>query len=193
MADYKKSVGVQGGLYALGEFPIAHAEAIEVSKDKRLDQKLNDLDDRVTDIGHTTQIVEDALEGLVGDTGLVKNYVDESVSQAMAHTDEAVANINVSYPIVNNPADITIVDETYYSLEPETYYVFGEVDALPVYCDDPNDGLIHEFAFEFVPSENFTAIEFGSAAPIWATPVQFPIGRVCQVSIMRGVGVMISA
>ena len=178
MADYKKSVGVQGGLYALGEFPIAHAEAIEVSKDKRLDQKLNDLDDRVTGIGHTTQIVEDALEGLTGDTGSVKQYIDDSTS---------------AYPIVDTIEDIPLVDETYYSLDPETYYVFGVIDSLPVYCNDPGDGKIHEFVFEFTPSETFTGITFGSTAPSWATPVQLPVGRVCQVSIMRGVGVMISA
>lgn len=40
MADYKESVGVQGGLYPLGEFPIAHAKDIEVSKGKRLSQIL---------------------------------------------------------------------------------------------------------------------------------------------------------
>lgn len=200
MAEYKASVPVQGGLHPMGTYPIAQAHDIETQDGTRLDQKLynldeslNSLDDRQTETSHTVQNLDDALEGLVGDTGLVKNYVDESVSQAMAHTDEVVANINVSYPIVNNPADIPMVDEKYYSLDPETYYVFGEVDSLPVYCNDPSDGLIHEFAFEFIPSANFTAIEFGSTAPSWATPVQFPVGRVCQVSIMRGVGVMISA
>lgn len=222
MAEYKASVPVQGGLHPMGTYPIAQAHDIETQDGTRLDQKLdnldeslNSLDDRQTETSHTVQNLDDALEGLVGDTGLVKNYVDESVSQAMAHTDEAVENaisytdeavenaqkhtddavasIHVSYPIVNNPEDIPMVDEKYYSLDPETYYIFGVVDSLPVYCDDPNDGLIHEFAFEFIPSANFTAIEFGSTAPSWATPVQFPVGRVCQVSIMRGVGVMISA
>ena len=198
-----------------GKFALMDAVDVEMADGTRLEKKIGDLDKRGTETSHTVQNLDDALEGLVGDTGLVKNYVDESVSQAMAHTDEAVENaisytdeavenarkhtddavasIHVSYPIVNNPEDIPMVDEKYYSLEPETYYVFGEVDALPVYCDDPNDGLIHEFAFEFVPSENFTAIEFGSTTPSWATPVQFPVGRVCQVSILRGVGVMISA
>lgn len=176
-----------------GKFALMDAVDVEMADGTRLEKKIGDLDKRETETSHTVQNLDDALEGLVGDTGLVKNYVDESVSQAMAHTDEVVANINVSYPIVNNPADIPMVDEKYYSLDPETYYVFGEVDSLPVYCNDPSDGLIHEFAFEFIPSANFTAIEFGSTAPSWATPVQFPVGRVCQVSIMRGVGVMISA
>lgn len=98
-----------------------------------------------------------------------------------------------SYAIVDTIEDIPLVDETYYSLDPETYYVFGAIDSLPVYCNDPGDGKIHEFVFEFTPSETFTGITFGSTAPSWATPVQFPVGRVCQVSIMRGVGVMISA
>lgn len=176
-----------------GKFALMDAVDVEMADGTRLEKKIGDLDKRGTETFHTVQNLDDALEGLVGDTGLVKNYVDESVSQAMAHTDEVVANINVSYPIVNNPADIPMVDEKYYSLDPETYYVFGEVDSLPVYCNDPSDGLIHEFAFEFIPSANFKAIEFGSTAPSWATPVQFPSGRVCQVSIMRGVGVMISA
>lgn len=176
-----------------GKFALMDAVDVEMADGTRLEKKIGDLDKRGTETSHTVQNLDDALEGLVGDTGLVKNYVDESVSQAMAHTDEVVANINVSYPIVNNPADIPMVDEKYYTLDPETYYVFGEVDSLPVYCNDPSDGLIHEFAFEFIPSANFTAIEFGSTAPSWATPVQFPVGRVCQVSIMRGVGVMISA
>lgn len=34
--EYKPSVGVQGGLYALGEFPIAHAKDIEVAGKLRL-------------------------------------------------------------------------------------------------------------------------------------------------------------
>lgn len=200
MAEYKASVPVQGGLHPIGTYPIAQAHDIETSDGTRLDQKLDNidqslenLDKRQTEMSHTLQDTEDALVGLTGDTGSVKTYVDKAVENAQKHADDAVANINVSYPIVTNTEDIPLTDEKYYTLEPETYYIFGTVDSLPIYCNDPDDGLIHEFAFEFTPSATFTAIEFGNTSPRWATPVQFPIGRVCQVSIMRGVGVMVSA
>lgn len=120
--------------------------------------------------------VEGSLDGLGNGKGSVKRYIDEETSTQ----------------IVDDVEDIPSEDGIYH-LDPDIYYVFGRVNSLSVRCNDPNDGKIHEFAFEFIPSENFEGLDFGEEPPSWATTVQFPAGKVCQVSIMRGVGVMISA
>lgn len=83
-------------------------------------------------------------------------------------------------------------DGRYFLLEPETYYAFGQVDSLAIYCQEPSDGRVHEFAFEFVPTENFTELEFyEGTAPQWAIAPQLKVGKPCQVSIMRGIGVSV--
>ena len=124
-SNYKPSVGVQGGLYPLGQFPIAKVSDIE-------------------------------------------------------------------YPIIDKEADVSLTDDGYFILEPDTFYVFGTVDSLRVYCNEPEDGRLHEFAFEFTPSAQFAEIEFGGEAPSWANTLQFTPGKTCQVSIVRGIGVGIS-
>lgn len=115
-------------------------------------------------------------EKIGGVEGSVKNYIDEETSTQ----------------IVDDVEDIPSEDGIYH-LDPDIYYVFGRVDSLSVRCNDPNDGKIHEFAFEFIPSENFEGLDFGEEPPSWATTVQYPVGKACQVSIVRNVGVMISA
>ena len=115
-------------------------------------------------------------EKIGGVEGSVKNYIDEETSTQ----------------IVDDVEDIPSEDGIYH-LDPDIYYVFGRVDSLSVRCNDPNDGKIHEFAFEFIPSENFEALDFGEEPPSWATTVQYPVGKTCQVSIVRNVGVMICA
>ena len=86
------------------------------------------------------------------------------------------------YPVEGGAAD----------LQPETYYDFGSVDALSVNLVDPGDGLAHEFCFEFKPTEKFSGLTV--TPPVtWASDPQFPEGKTCQVSILRGIGVMICA
>lgn len=99
-----------------------------------------------------------------------------------------------AYPIVDaSTTEIpSIEDGTVKAISPETYYLFGEVDSLIVYPVEPNDGKMHEFCFEFIPSNNFEGFSVYGGCK-WATEAQFTAGKTCQVSIMHGIGVMISA
>lgn len=95
---------------------------------------------------------------------------------------EYADNTSRSYPIVN--ADT--------HLRPDCYHVFGEVDSLYVTLVEADDGKAHEYCFEFIPSEKFTGLSI-TPTPSWVSPPQFPAGKTCQVSILRGIGVMICA
>lgn len=93
-----------------------------------------------------------------------------------------LSELSVSYPL-SDAANV---------LEPEQYYVFGEVNSLAVTLAEVDDGKIHEYCFEFIPTEDFTELTI-TPEPRWARDPQYPAGKTCQVSIVRGVGVMINA
>jgi hypothetical protein len=77
-------------------------------------------------------------------------------------------------------------------LMPDLYYVLGNVDDLNITLADVDDGKIHEYSFEFVPTENCTELTI-NPTPKWACDPQIVPGKTHQVSIMRGIGVMICA
>lgn len=93
-----------------------------------------------------------------------------------------LSDLSVSYPVVDGETE----------LQPEQYYVFGEVDSLSVTLAEVDDGKAHEYCFEFVPAGNFTQLTV-TPAPAWVSQPQYPAGKTCQVSILRGIGVMICA
>ena len=95
---------------------------------------------------------------------------------------EYADNLSTSYPIVS---DVT-------QLYPEHYHVFGVVDSLSLNLVDPGDNKAHEYCFEFTPSAKFTTMSI-IPVPKWVNEPQFPAGKTCQVSILRGIGVMICA
>lgn len=135
MSNYKPSVGVQGGLKPLGDFPIAHAKDIEMPDGTSLS------------------------EFAAGGSG---------------------------YPAVSAPS-------TGITLEPNTYYVFGTVDSLTLSFHEPADGKLHEFAFEFTPSSSFSGLTFANGSVQWANEQYYIAGKAVQVSIVRGIGVSVSA
>lgn len=75
------------------------------------------------------------------------------------------------------------------TLEPETYYQFGEVSALSVSLVEKDDGKAHEYTFEFIPTENFQGLTI-TPEPAWIVEPQFPVGKRCIVSICMGLAVM---
>lgn len=93
-----------------------------------------------------------------------------------------LSELSVSYPVEEAKTDIL----------PERYYAFGEVDRLEVNLVEVNDGKAHEYYFEFTPTEDFNALTV-TPTPKWARSPQYPAGKTCQVSILRGIGVMINA
>lgn len=83
-------------------------------------------------------------------------------------------------------------ESTAAQLKPDVYRVFGVVSSINVELVEVNDGKVHEYCFEFIPAEDFSGLVV-TPAPAWVTGLQFPAGKTCQVSILRGVGVMICA
>lgn len=78
------------------------------------------------------------------------------------------------------------------TIEPGKYYDFGVVDSLNVELVEADDAIANEYCFEFVASENFSGLTI-TPEPRWGVATQFVPGRTHQVSILRGIGVMICA
>lgn len=93
-----------------------------------------------------------------------------------------LSELSVSYPLQGAQID----------LQPEQYYTFGEVDSLWVNLVEVEDGKVHEHCFEFIPTEDFEGLTI-TPEPKWANEPQYPAGKTCQVSILRGIGVMVNA
>lgn len=93
-----------------------------------------------------------------------------------------LSELSVSYPVQGAQT----------VLQPERYYVFGQVDSLTVTLAEEDGTAAHEYCFEFIPSENFTQMTV-TPTPKWASEPQYPAGKTCQVSILRGIGVMVCA
>lgn len=76
-------------------------------------------------------------------------------------------------------------------LLPDKFYDFGEVSTLAVTLEETGDNFAHEFAFEFVTAKDFNGFSV-TPAPRWNVEPQIIPGKTYQVSILRGIGVMIS-
>lgn len=118
------------------------------------------------------------LDKVLSDAEQVLSQTEKGLSEL----EEKVDNISVSYPLQSEGVD----------LQPEQYYTFGEVDSLWVNLVEVEDGKVHEHCFEFIPTEDFTGLTV-TPEPKWANEPQYPAGKTCQVSILRGIGVMVSA
>lgn len=78
------------------------------------------------------------------------------------------------------------------NLEAGKYYVFGEVSELAVTLAEGDVTKANEYCFEFVPTADFAGLTV-TPEPAWANTPNFAEGKTCQVSILRGVAVMICA
>lgn len=91
-------------------------------------------------------------------------------------------DLTTVYPVVAGAAE----------LQPDRFYDFGEVSALAVTLAEVDDNLAHEYCFEFIPTAGFTGLTI-SPEVRWGCDPQYPVGKTCQVSILRGLAVMICA
>jgi hypothetical protein len=175
----------------------AHLEA----KDAAIDQQLSALGEQDTALSGQIDTQGQKISALEAElatkeTALAQqiaslSQTDQTLAQADAAlakrtkaVEDTLADFSVSYPIETSGT----------ALQPETYYAFGEVDSLSVTLVDPNDGKVHEYCFEFKPSASFKEESLSiTPKPNWANQLQFAEGKTCQVSIMRGIGVMVCA
>lgn len=103
-----------------------------------------------------------------------------------------VNKIATKLTVVSDSVTTKVVESEDTLLLPDEYRVFGVKTELNITLVEVNDGNLHEYTFEFIPTENFSGLIITPSIS-WAVLPQFPPGKVCQVSIMRGVGVMICA
>lgn len=93
-----------------------------------------------------------------------------------------VENKEPLYPLVSGTGATTI--------EPDKFYTFGTVDSLDLTLANVNDGYLHEYCFEFIAGDNFSELTV-SPSVTWANDPLYEKGRTYQVSIMRGIGVIV--
>lgn len=93
-----------------------------------------------------------------------------------------LSDLSLCYPLADGAA----------VLQPDQYYVFGEVSELSVSLAEADDGKAHEYCFEFIPTSSFKGLNITPEVK-WAREPQIQPGKVHQVSILRGIGVLISA
>ena len=91
-----------------------------------------------------------------------------------------------------NDVIVKVVESQKSSLPPGEYRVFGEVNGLDIKLSEVDDDKVHEYTFEFVPTSTFTGLKITPEVR-WASEPQIQAGLIHQVSILRGIGVMISA
>lgn len=77
-------------------------------------------------------------------------------------------------------------------LQPDKYYIFGEVSELSLTLVEAEDDRVHEYCFEFIPTTDSFPLTISPDVK-WTTTPQYFSGKTHQVSIVRNVGVMICA
>lgn len=161
-----------------GDFPLVKAADVEMSDGTRFDEFLDGKEAEILDLGTRVYALElkDAQFEFAAETAF--RQVEE-LSNRVTTLEESDS---LSYPVQDGGVD----------LQPEQYYTFGEVDSLYVNLVEVDDGKVHEHCFEFIPTEDFEGLTI-TPEPKWATEPQYPAGKTCQVSILRGIGVMVCA
>ena len=165
------AIPISGTLEPAGKFPLVEARSVSVTDEQRLDEYLNEQESELNGLMNT------ALTQMAS-----MMATDSSLNKRTTALEAALEDLSVSYPIETSGT----------ALQPETYYAFGEVGSLSVTLVEPNDGKVHEYCFEFKPTtENFALTV--TPGVTWAKEPQYPVGKTCQVSILRGIGVMVCA
>lgn len=106
--------------------------------------------------------------------------VGDVVTQMNEKIDEAALK---AYPIVENPGTV---------LAPDKYNVFGTVNELRITLETVNDGCAHEYCFEFTAGNEFVGMTI-TPAPKWVEEPVIEMNKTYQVSILRGIGVIVGA
>lgn len=122
--------------------------------------------------------------------------IEASLSETIKFTEQTLTDEQKAQARMNIGAGGTTtfyeIAEGTTSIEPGKYYVFGEVNSLDITLVETDTAVAGEYCFEFIPSNSFSGLTI-TPTPGWANLPQFPAGKTCQVSILRGIGVMICA
>lgn len=78
------------------------------------------------------------------------------------------------------------------NLEAGKYYVFGEVSELALTLAEADVTKANVYCFEFIAAEGFSGLTI-TPEPRWVSELNYVAGKTHQVSILRGIGVMVCA
>lgn len=126
---------------------------------------------------------------ILGQTYASFTRSSNKVFSTMAHKmNNQITTINKTI----NSLSVKVVESDDTNLKPGIYQVYGEVDSLSINLVPVDNDLANEYCFEFIPSASFTGLTISPEIK-WVNASQFIAGKVHQVSIVRGVGVIFSA
>lgn len=81
------------------------------------------------------------------------------------------------------------VSETTKELQPNKYYVFGEVAALTITLAEGKEGVLNEYMFEFTSGETATTLSLPETVK-WMGDNAVEAGKTYQVSVVNNIAVM---
>ena len=155
-----------------GEFPAVMAHHVGLPGNKNVLEELDRISEILTAFFNSDDKSLDQLSEIVNYIVRNKTLIDAVAKDVSTIAQSTIPDILPGAPV----------------LEPETYYEFGSVDSLEVTLAEKVDGKAHEYMFEFIPSEGFQGLTI-TPEPQWLKPPQYPAGRRCVVSIVRGLAV----
>lgn len=147
----------------------------------------------------TGQVLQDAMLNLVGATEAEMLALNAATDEKLAQLDQEWQSIkDANFNIIVNP-HVEVVNmgtATAATIEPDKYYIFGEVATLAVGLNAAVAGSIGNYAFQFTsPADVPTTLSL----PI---DVKFPVesgsvlqingGRTYQISILNGLAIATS-
>lgn len=78
-------------------------------------------------------------------------------------------------------------------LQPNVFYQYGTVKELSVQlADEPDQDYVYEYMFEFIADKEFTNLTI-TPVPTWVRQPNIVSGKIYQVSILNGIGVIVGA
>ncbi|MBO5435881.1 hypothetical protein J6A31_08815 [bacterium] len=176
---------IDEALTELGDLSITTDSTLDTASENPIQNKVV-----ATEIGTLNQRIDDI--SITTDSELnttSENPIqNKTVAEKFEAIEQAIDNIeaDTTYPIVETT-------NTTMTIEPDKYTVFGTVSELHITLQEAeNDGLVHEYCFEFTTADEFYGIAI-SPEPKWVDGLAIESNKTYQVSIVRGIGVIAGA
>ena len=147
----------------------------------------------------TGQVLQDAMLNLVGATEAEMSALNAATDEKLAQLDQEWQEIkDKNFNVIVNP-HVEVVDMgavAAATIEPDKYYIFGEVATLAVGFVAAQEGSIGNYAFQFTsPADTPTTLSLpiGVKFPVESNSVlQIKGGRIYQISVLNGLAIATS-
>lgn len=124
-------------------------------------------------------------------TDFNSKYSGEQVEQLLDQVKNGgtSSNSGSAYPYVDgNPDGAAILSE---EILPNVFYDFGEVSILDLSLGDATSGVMNEYIFQFTSGSTATTLTLPNGIK-WTEDVVIESDKIYQISIVNGLGVMMS-